>query len=157
MNGKNCFYKDVAGKARRYSKEQGMNLTLGSNTTTSSNQGYQIFSNNEKAESSSTQIFAAPSVNNFGGESAGSVAFGGESAGSVAFGGESAGSVAFGGESAGSVAFGGESAGSIAFGGESAGSIASLGTVYSSVSSFGSFSGFSSCCSSSGSCCSFVA
>ncbi len=114
-----------------------MNLTLGSNTTTSSNQGYQIFSNNEKAESSSTQIFAAPSVNNFGGESAGSVAFGGESAGSVAF--------------------GGESAGSIAFGGESAGSIASLGTVYSSVSSFGSFSGFSSCCSSSGSCCSFVA
>jgi hypothetical protein len=137
LNGKNCFYKDVAGKARRYSKEQVMNLTLGSNTTTSSNQGYQIFSNNEKAESSSTQIFAAPSVNNFGGESAGSVAFGGESAGSVAF--------------------GGESAGSIAFGGESAGSIASLGTVYSSVSSFGSFSGFSSCCSSSGSCCSFVA
>lgn len=61
-----------------------MNLTLGSNTTTSSNQGYQIFANNEQVQANSTQIFAAPSVDSFGGESAGSIAFGGESAGSIA-------------------------------------------------------------------------
>ena len=105
-----------------------MNLTLGSNTTSSSNQGYQIFSSNDN--SNSTQIFVAPSGNNFGGESAGSVAFGGESAGSVAF------------------------------GGESAGSIAAMSNVFSAISSFGSFGGSFggvSSVSSCGSCCSFVA